>query len=453
MNTTQIFMPSLNRIERIVVVMLENRSFDHTLGYLSLDKYGRTEVDGLKDDAAWNKKVASFYNGNSFPPWKCGDPFNALPGDPPHERSEIATQLGNKLNGVFSMHGFVTNYASVAPVAPTDQPPVMSYFTPDEIPVTHFLAENYAICDRWFSSLPAGTQPNRLMAMSGYSAIEVNTHMLPEQHLVYDWLDEREVRWCVYHESMPFFSLMPGWIPEILSSDNFRDFNELDNDLMQGLPEDLPEVFFIEPTYTDAPHVGPSSDDHAPTAVKAGQEFLMKVYRAFMLNPDLWAKTVMIITYDEHGGFFDHVPPIDLVTQAPVGVAYPKFETSGVRVPAMVVSPLVKPGTVFHGNLDHTSILKFIGQVFGGGSYSPEVDARPVGSVLDVLNLEEPRQKMAAPPQLNDYLAKAVASVGYTPGKAPHNEIAKSFKTALDEMQNQNPPQTARKFGKLMGKF
>ncbi len=444
-----------NRVERIVVVMLENRSFDHTLGYLSLDKYGGKDVDGLGDDPAWHGRFANIHNGTSYQVWQNEDPFSASPGDPPHEREGIAAQIGLRVNGVNPMNGFVSNYASVSPVAPGDRPPVMSFFGPAEIPVTHFLAENYAICDRWFSSLPAGTQPNRLMAMSGSSKIDVNTLMLPEQPLVYDWLQERGIRWRVYHEGMPFFALMPKWIPDILFSENFRKFNELDNDLMLGLPDELPQVFFMEPTYSDAPHVGPSSDDHAPTAVKGGQEFLLKIYRAFMLNPDIWAKTVMIITYDEHGGFFDHVSPIDLVTEAPAGASYPPFAISGVRVPAIIVSPLVKPGTIFHGSLDHTSILKLVGQVFGGGSYTPDVDARPVGSVLDVLNLDTPRPplEMPTPPELNAYIARAISAEGYTPGKPPHNETARSFKTALDKMQNDSQERATEKFPSLVGRF
>ena len=95
---------------------------------------------------------------------------------------------------------------------------------------------------------------------------------------------------------------------------------------------------------------------------------------------------MIIVTYDEHGGFFDHVSPPSMVTKAPNG-EYEDFQSLGVRVPALIISPFVEKGTTFHGQLDHTSILKFIGQVFGGGSYTPDVDQRGVGSVWDVLNV------------------------------------------------------------------
>jgi len=446
--------PKISQIKNIVVVMMENRSFDHILGYLSLNKFGRSDVDGLKDDPSWNAKCASVCNGEAFLPWHCSDPFNPTPYDPPHERVPIALQLGNKIEGVYPMNGFVENYASVCSVNPGDQSPVMSYYTADECPVTGFLADNFAICDRWFCSLPAGTQPNRLMAMSGYSNIDVNTFPLPRQHLVYDWLNERKISWRVYHQVLPFFSMMTHWIPEILDDDHFRRFDRLDNDLMQSLPEEVPNVLFMEPTYSDAPHIGPSNDDHPPTPVKGGQEFLLQVYKAFSSHPDIWAGTVMIITYDEHGGFFDHVPPIPLITQPPQGVNYPVFESSGVRVPALIVSPFVKAKTVFHDVLDHTSILKFIGQVFGGGSYSPEVDQRPVGSVLDVLNVQAPAPTPPpAPPPLDAYLAQAIEPAGYIPGKQPYNELTAGFKDALDKMKTRSPEKTTAKFPELTEDF
>jgi phospholipase C len=236
------------------------------------------------------------------------------------------------------------------------------------------------------------------MAMSGNSKIDVNTKPLPIQPLVYDWLKDRNISWRVYHEGLPFFALMLNWLPEILLDDHFRRFPRLEIDLMNTPPKKVPQVLFLEPTYTDAPTPGPSSDDHPPTAVKGGQAFLFQVYKAFIQVPSLWAETVIIITYDEHGGFFDHVSPIPLITNPPEGANYPPFETSGVRVPALVVSPFVEPGTVYKGVLDHTSILKFIGQVFGKGGYSSEVDKRPVGSVLDVLNVDNPPDTNAASP-------------------------------------------------------
>ena len=446
--------PKLSAIKTIVIVMLENRSFDHMLGYRSLAKFGGLKLDGLKDDKAWNERVANPYEGTRYPFFHSTDAFNAMPGDPPHEREHIALNLGKKTSTGYAMDGFVENYArntNGVTIKPGDQPSVMGYFTPPEVPMADFLADNFAICDHWYSALPAGTQPNRLMAMGGVTKIDKNSSLfLPDQPLLYDWLTQRKISWRVYHQALPFFTLMKRWIrPVLTDDDHFRRFTAIDDDLMQGLADEIPQVLFFEPSYTDAPHRGISSDDHAPSAAKGGQEFIHNVYKAFAtLNPDIWKQMVMVITYDEHGGFFDHVSPPEISTPAPPGATYSqKFDSLGVRVPAFVVSPFVKPGTIFSQTLDHTSILKFVAQVFGDGSYSEEVDGRKVASVYDVLNVQSPQAEPLAPPPIGDYLKRKVPSVGYTPGKAPHNETAESFRNALDTMKDESHSKTMAKFG------
>ncbi len=448
--------PDLNLIKTIVVVMMENRSFDHLGGYLSLPPFNWPNVDGIQTDPAWIDKASSLYNGSKFAPYLLNDPYDLIQADPPHERDPIEVQMGTPTDGIFPMDGFVTNYATakgVGPVNPGDGIPVMGYFGAEQAPISDFFAQNFAVCDHWFSSLPAGTQPNRLMAMSGYSRIDVNRTILPDQHLVYDWLTEHNIRWRVYHEDMPFFVMMPRWIPDILSENHFRPLAQLFDDV-QGNPNTFPQVIFIEPTYTDAPHLGLSTDDHAPSAVKGGQEFLLEVYRAMSLVPDIWKSTVMIVTYDEHGGFFDHVSPNPIPTAPPPDALYPKgFDTLGVRVPGFVVSPLVKPKTVFNGVLDPTSVLKFIAQKFGGGKpYSEVVDQRPVGSVLDVLNLATPRPQIPIVPPLVSYLAKDPSSAGYLPGSPSPSVIGDGFKQSLDTIRT-HPANTGGKFTDLLTSF
>jgi phospholipase C len=448
----------LNLIKTIVVVMMENRSFDHLLGYLNLDPFTRGDkVDGLRSDPAWQTKVSNAYKRKKFPPFLLTDPYDLIDADPPHERSEIALQMGTPTNGMFPMDGFVTNYASAEgakSLTKRNPPPVMGYFTPDEAPVTDFFAQHFAICDHWFSSLPAGTQPNRLMAMSGFSKIDVNQCPLPEQELVYDWLTNRGIRWRVYHDSMPFFGMMLKWIPDIIRKDHFRPFGDFYNDVENQPPDEFPQVIFIEPTYTDAPHIGPSNDDHAPSAIKGGQAFLLEVYRCITRYPDIWDGTVMIVTYDEHGGFFDHVSPPLLRTDPPADAPYwIPFETLGVRVPAFVISPFVEPQTVFNDCLDHTSILKFIGQKFGeNGSYSDVVDSRNVGSVFDVLNRANPRPERPVIGSLVPYLKKQPDSAGFVKGSGPNTPLQKSFQCALDTIRT-HPDRAINTFDDLLSTF
>lgn len=448
----------LSLIKTIAVVMMENRSFDNLLGYLSLhpDWKGKN-VEGLEDTPAWRDKVASVYNGTKYPPFLLTDPYDAIDADPPHERDPIAVQMGMPVNGTFPMNGFVTNYASAKGAKqPTagSRPPVMGYFTRDQAPVTDFFAQNFAICDHWFSALPAGTQPNRLMAMSGFTKIDVNQVPLPDQFLVYDWLTSHGIRWRVYHEAMPFFAMMLRWIPDILREEHFRPLAKLYNDVQDEPPGDLPQVIFIEPTYTDAPHIGRSSDDHAPSAIKGGQEFLLEAYRCLSRVPDVWKGTVMVVTYDEHGGFFDHVSPPALRTDPPVGALYQKgFETLGVRVPAFVISPFVNPKTVFKSLLDHTSILKFLGQKFGkNGSYSGLVDKRAVGSVLDVLDAQTSQRAAPGIPSLVPYLQKQPEAAGFLPGTVAETPIQQGFQEALETIRT-HPDRPAGKFDDLLANF
>jgi phospholipase C len=448
--------PDLDQINTIVVVMMENRSFDHLLGYLSLPPQNRTNVDGIQTRQSWIARASSSYNSSTFAPFLLTDPYSLIDADPPHERAEIAVQMGSAVNGAFPMNGFVTNYAlakDAKPMTEASKPPVMGYFTAEQVPVTNFFAQNFAVCDHWFSSLPAGTQPNRLMAMSGFSNIDVNQFPLPDQDLVYDWLTRNGIRWRVYHEGMPFYAMMFRWIPDLLRREHFRPLAELYNDVQNEPPDEFPQVIFIEPTYTDAPHFGPSSDDHAPSAVKGGQKFLLEAYRCMTRVPDVWKGTVMIVTYDEHGGFFDHVSPPAIRTDPPPGALYnTAFDTLGVRVPTFVISPFVQPKTVCNHVLDHTSILKFIGEKFGkDGSYSDLVDKRAVGSVQAVLNEANPRPAPAIP-SLNPYLEKEPPEAGFTPGTAPTAPIPQNFQAALDAIRT-HPENVDGSFDDLLAAF
>jgi phospholipase C len=443
----------LSLIKTIVIVMMENRSFDHLLGYLSLPPFNRPNVEGLQNMA----EIVSEYNGHNYRPFLLTDPYTLIEADPPHEREDMAIQIGENENGTYRMDGFVKNYANALgapPITPDSKPPVMGYYGHVQVPVTHFFAENFAICDHWFCSLPAGTQPNRLMAMSGYSRIDKNNLFLPPQHLVYDWLTENNVRWRVYHEGMPFFSLMFSWVHDIAMGEHFRPFKKLYNDVEDESPETFPQVLFIEPSYTDAPHIGVSQDDHAPSAVKGGQQFLLEAYRCMSRIADVWRGIVMIVTYDEHGGFFDHVSPPTIPTNPPPDALYRTgFESLGVRVPSFVISPFVTPGHVCNDRMDHTSILKFLGQKFSvNGSYSDIVDNRPVVSVLDVLNEPSPRPRVSIP-SLEPYLKKEPKAAGFTPGIAPATPIQQGFHHALRDIHHSTNKPSQSLFADLFGKF
>jgi phospholipase C len=247
-------------IDTIVIVLMENRSFDHVLGYLGLPPFNLL-IEGLQKSNT--PRYANPYNGHaysSFPTSRLD-----MPHDPPHERPWIAEQIGSVISGQHNMTGFVQSYYKNGQLPGPDlgiEPEVMGYFTPAQVPVTDFLARSFAVCDHWFSCIPASTQPNRLMAMSGYTLIDGNVDVLKDQYLVYDWLNDHGVSWRVYHEGIPFFALMPRWVPRLLE-EKFRGFGQLANDVREESDATFPEVIFVEPTYTDAPSIalGPDGDD------------------------------------------------------------------------------------------------------------------------------------------------------------------------------------------------
>ena len=295
--------------------------------------------------------------------------------DPPHDHAAIAMQIGS------GMGGFVASYMRRNP-PPTNPSLVMAHYTQAAVPMFDFFARNFAVCDHWYAALPTGTQPNRMMAMSGSSPILDNAAVfLPEQPLVYDWLTAHGVSWCAFQSGdfLPFFSLMPRWLPEMVTSlaastfgarGRFRRLTHL-REQWTGAGA-MPSVIFIEPEYTDGPHSAPN-DDHPPTGIAGGQALLAEVYATLTANPARWRNTMLIVTYDEHGGFYDHVPPLG------IGASVGGFQiaTTGVRVPALVVSPHVAPGVPFSDPLDHTSFLQLLADRFNPGQgYSAEVSAR-----------------------------------------------------------------------------
>jgi phospholipase C len=446
-------MIKLDAIKTIVVVMLENRSFDHMLGYLSLPPFNRTDVDGLKNDAAWLAQFTNYDNGQAIKPFLNLDPYDMLDDfDPPHERPNMAANLGALQNNFYPMNGFVNAIPSSVSTLPDVRKLVMSYFGAEQVPMSHFFSQNFAICDRWFSALPAGTQPNRLMSMSGETMIDVNHDILPSQDLVYDWLTAHGVSWRVYHQGIPFFTMMLKWVPEILSSNYFRPFSDLAGDLMNSSPDDLPQVIFVEPTYQDAPHLGFATDEHAPSGVSNGQEFLMQVYNA-LVNSPFWDNSLMIVDYDENGAFFDHVSPPMIPTAPQAGAVWSNpapFISLGPRIPAYVISPFVKPGSVYHGILDHTSVLKLIGEKFGNGSYSPLVDARQVQSISDLLNFDKPIANAPAAPALDTYLAKRPPAPTGATVPTPDTNLKKGFQQAVSNLKQSGANINHPKFGELI---
>jgi phospholipase C len=455
---------ALNDIETFVIVILENRSFDHAVGYLSLpDANPPMAIDGLSSEPAWLQDRANKdKKGNPIAPFALAANLQTII-DPPHDLPHIDTQINRapQSAALTQMGGFVKSYEKTNPKNPQL---VMGYYKADAVPALDFFARNFAICDNWFSSLPSGTQPNRLMAMAGESRIKDNaTLSLPHQPLVYDWLTQNDISWCSYQwAGFPFFTLMLNWALTILASlddssnlGSFRRYEGFHDQWNGDAP--MPNVIFIEPKYTDDKISSAApNDDHPPTGVLPGEDFLRRVYRTLISNPDRWKKTAMIVAFDEHGGFFDHVPPLKIKDKA----GPKQVDTTGVRVPAFIVSPHVAAGKPFKNKLDHTSILRLLADRFTPGRpYSAAVTARQ--RQLDPLSavFVTPPPQVAAPefPEgigaAMHVLAAAAPVAPAGPGAPLDTETAQAFDRVARELAATRPDLLTTPHGQLIADY
>jgi phospholipase C len=446
-------MPTLDLVDTIAIVMLENRSFDHMLGHLSVPPFATgVKVDGLLEPLDQDAYLNIDASGEPYYPFVMRD--GKLATDLPHERDFVATQLGwSSVAGRYMMDGFVRAYYQFQSINRPAQPDPMGFLAPADVPITHFLAQQYAVCDRWHASLPASTQPNRLMALSGDSEIDYTKGLFPPTGDLYlDWLSKRNVSWRVYHSGISFFALL-GRIPEIFGP-NYRYIDHLAIDVKDEARGAFPSVIIIEPSFGDAPHIGSDvpNDNHPPLAVGPGEAFLRQVYEALTCNPDRWSRTLLIVTYDEHGGFYDHVPPPPIDYTPPPGNQFLSgpFTSMGVRVPALVVSPLVSSQSVYHGLLDHTSILQLLAEKFDpkGKGFSASVNQRKaagIGSVSQVLDLAKPRTDIPDPPP-----APSQSSVSFAEPQGATSPMQQGFHDAAMNMIKRDRTGTADKYPEIL---
>lgn len=379
-------MAILDDIKTIVIVMLENRSFDNVLGHIRTVQYGdRRDIEGLSEPEH-NPQYRNFLNGVAYAPVAQSDA--GLLHDLPHGRELVATQMA--VSGkTFTMSGFVEAYfrhtGSVV-----NAPPPMAFLTPEDVPVSNFFARQFLVCDHWFSPVPADTQPNRSIAFSGYTMIDNTTAQtipVPDGSFIFDWLNARKVDWRVYHSGLSFFMLFERYLAS--HGSRFRNMRDFAADYLADPADAQPSVMFIEPEYTDSPvhpaNVRPN-DNHPPTPISHGEDFLREIYTTLSSNPEKFAQTMLIVTCDEHGGFFDHVPPPPIETRAPASARFTDpFTSLGPRVPAMIVTPRIGAGTVFKGTMDHTSILQLLAEKFDpGNDYNDEVKRRRLAGINSV---------------------------------------------------------------------
>ena len=338
-------------IRHVVLLILENHSFDQMLGCF---KAVYPALDGV-DPASPGRNTDASDRAYAQTPTT----IRQMLLDPHHEVEAVAAQLADH-NG-----GFVSNFASIYPDStPEARQLIMDYFPRGFLPGLHTLAAEFTICDRWHASLPGPTWPNRFFALSGTSMGRVNmpndgTHKadLPgyfeqTQDTIFDRLNERGIHWKVYFHDIPQTTVFAHQ-REPHNAARYFYVDEFYKDA-RGHEEEFPQFCLVEPCY-----IGWSqNDDHPPHDIMRAEKLIADVYNAIRSNDPLWKSTLLVVFYDEHGGFYDHVEPPTAVAPDDHREEY-TFDRLGVRVPALLVSPYVERGvnaTLF----DHTSVLKYL---------------------------------------------------------------------------------------------
>ncbi|PON87498.1 Acid phosphatase [Trema orientale] len=362
-------------IKTVVVLVQENRSFDHMLGWM---KSLNPEIDGVTGSESNPISTSDPNSKRVF----FGDRSAYVDPDPGHSIQDIYEQVFGQpwtedsaaKNLAPAMQGFAQNAERTQPgMAET----VMNGFKPDSVPVYRELVSEFAVCDRWFASVPAATQPNRLFVHSATShgLTGNDTKQLIQgfpQKTIFESLDEAGFSFGIYYNYPPS-TLFYRNLRKLKHIDNFHNFDvHFKRHCEEGK---LPNYVVIEQRYFDLLSV-PGNDDHPSHDVSEGQKFVKKVYEALRASPQ-WNEILFIVLYDEHGGFYDHVPtpvtgvpsPDGLVGQPPYNF---RFDRLGVRVPAILISPWIERGTVLHepsgpfptSQFEHSSIAATVKKIF-----------------------------------------------------------------------------------------
>ena len=413
-----------SKIKHVFVLMLENRSFDHMLGFSGITGTDAatgqpTSIDGLKG------AESNSYNGVTYTVVR-GAP-DRVPHDPPHSFPGVLQQLCGE-GAVYESgapyppinnSGFVSVYAKSHPELPDG---AMRCFTPDQVPVLTALAQEFVVCDRWFSSLPGPTEPNRWFVHAGTAGFfdEAPSHkeyveafsspwsgIAFEHGTIFDRLKAAGLKYRIYGcDSFPNVAMLKG------ISRTF-DIDEFDEDFASDVasPSYDAAYTFIEPSYDVFSEYSGGNSHHPLGSVKAGELLIKKTYEALRKSP-IWESSLLIVTYDEHGGFYDHVAPPAARATGSKGRKYGfTFDQLGPRVPAVIVSPRIPRNLIDHRTYEHSTVVSTVVRLFD----LKELTARSslTSDLKPLATLDVPRAD--APMTLPDPTGGAVARVIKTP--------------------------------------
>ncbi len=381
-------MGAIDEIKHVVVLMLENQSFDRLLGFVTLDDPAQ-KLDGLTGDES--NPLAAPRDMTPVRVRRLTTPSAYVPDPGPgHDFADANEQLfGDRAPADTTKptnSGFVLNYSrqldrEKRPLGDRGRE-IMHGLDPGLVPVITTLARSFVVCDHWFSSVPGPTWPNRFFLHAATANGLLDTPEVPGQlatqfwtspydmRSIFDSLMDRDLSWAVYYDDYAqAFALRRLH----RHADRFLKFEQFAQDVEHAT---LPAYAFIEPRSFSGPGF-PANDQHPPHHLLDGERLIANVYDTLRGNDDVWRRSLLVVLYDEHGGFYDHVPPPravppDAQRARPSGFAYDRL---GVRVPAILVSPWVGAGRVDHTVYDHTSLLATLKRMFGLPAFLTARDA------------------------------------------------------------------------------
>jgi phospholipase C len=400
-------LPGIKNLEHIVVLMMENRSFDHMLGALTAQY---PKIDGLTGNEANPDSTGAMIKVADDAEYQ-----SQLDPDPDHHFPAVDLQIFGGVTAAQNparqpnMQGFIKSYYNQQRNVNHSRK-IMSYFTPDKLPVLTTLATEFAVFNRWFSSIPGPTLCNRAFAHYGTSFGQVSMDIFywnKQYKSIYERMlaSGRTSKLYYYDQASSSLEVVNLLQNQPALFGTFRDF------LHACDSGKLPDYCFIEPNYTD--HEDPNgagellaSDQHPDHDVRAGEQFIASVYNAIRNNPDLWPNTALLIVYDEHGGIHDHVPPPACTPDGFVaqpgdkGTGTPDpfhFDRLGVRVPAVLVSPWIARGTVIDDVFEHASIPATATDYFIGKYDERSPREKAANMFLESISLKKMRRDNDCP--------------------------------------------------------
>jgi phospholipase C len=393
---------SMPQIKHVVVLMMENHSFDNLLGMVPFRVPGRANVDGFTLKHGQPVNVNLDANGHKVLARPMSSPCQ-LVGHPGQDwNASHLSWSGGRNNGFVKASG---------PVA-------MSFWDNTDLPFTYSLVRHFPVGNRYFCSVLAQTYPNRRFLFcgtaSGLVATDSQTFSTPAANgTIFDRLDQHKIEWTNYYQQVPSPLIVPGYLTPARKN-RVKKIDQFFTDAAAGR---LPAFTFLDPDYD-------TTSEENPQDVQVGERFVAKVAKALMHSPN-WKHTAFFLTYDEHGGYYDHVPPPraikpDNIAPIPVPGQPPLapggYDRYGFRVPTVVVSPWARAGYVSNVVQDHTSITAFIEHKWNLPAMTfRDANAQPMTDYFDFTApaFAEP-PKLAAAPGLAHGLAQCHAA-GLTP--------------------------------------